>query len=511
MARQCTQPKRPRNSACFKEKILLVQAQEAGQTNDLDAFDSDCDEAPCAKLVLMVNLSNYDSTIISESIQNKNVNESLTAELERYKERVGMFEEKQKVDLNDHEKYIESQMNDMILNKNAKFAAFQKEINSLKFSLSKNFKDNESLMTTIDIKEPENIVFKVGQSTQTMHMLTKPQVFYDDTHKQARGYQNPFYLKKAQRIKPTLYDGVVIPKKHDVIHVVDYEETLILVEDSRSKMLEKQNDPVSKEKKTFWLPISNPISEQLVVPPTPVKIEVPSELPKCSIDKKCFKIQKKELLLENDKLLELIISQDLVHTVVNSLEVIDECKSIRKSYSQLQAKESSISKLRAHIATLKGKNVSDNNEPVKNASMIALGMFRLQLEPLSHRLKNNREAHEDYLKKTKEHIDTLRGIVERSRKQNSNAYLDYACKFTIRIQELLVNVSETCPSSQLKRKKLVVVTPMNKTRKFMSWEPKESSSTTQKQAALPSQQTTNKPLLSSTRVITSTSASGSQP
>nr|GFB31841.1 hypothetical protein [Tanacetum cinerariifolium] len=31
MARQCTQPKKPRNSASFKEKLLLVQAHEAGQ------------------------------------------------------------------------------------------------------------------------------------------------------------------------------------------------------------------------------------------------------------------------------------------------------------------------------------------------------------------------------------------------------------------------------------------------------------------------------------------------
>ncbi|GKB49015.1 zf-CCHC domain-containing protein [Tanacetum coccineum] len=77
------------------------------------------------------------------------------------------------------------------------------------------------------IKELDNIVYKVGQSEQTVHMLTKTQVFYDDIHKQALGYQNPFYLKKAQRIKPTLYDGNVISKKHDVISMVDEEETLI--------------------------------------------------------------------------------------------------------------------------------------------------------------------------------------------------------------------------------------------------------------------------------------------
>ncbi|GJW61794.1 hypothetical protein Tco_0111129 [Tanacetum coccineum] len=31
MARQCSQPKRPRNSAWFKEKLMLVEAHESGQ------------------------------------------------------------------------------------------------------------------------------------------------------------------------------------------------------------------------------------------------------------------------------------------------------------------------------------------------------------------------------------------------------------------------------------------------------------------------------------------------
>ncbi|GKG36434.1 hypothetical protein Tco_0444112 [Tanacetum coccineum] len=88
-----------------------------------------------------------------------------------------------------------------------------------------------------------------------MPMLMKPQVFYDDTHKQALGYQNLLYLQKAQRIKPTLYDDSVISKKYDVISMIDDEETLILEEESRSKMLEKQNDPISKEKKINISPI----------------------------------------------------------------------------------------------------------------------------------------------------------------------------------------------------------------------------------------------------------------
>nr|GEU73339.1 hypothetical protein [Tanacetum cinerariifolium] len=36
MARQCTQPKRPRNAAWFKEKLMLAEAQEASQILDAE-------------------------------------------------------------------------------------------------------------------------------------------------------------------------------------------------------------------------------------------------------------------------------------------------------------------------------------------------------------------------------------------------------------------------------------------------------------------------------------------
>ncbi|GKA27715.1 retrovirus-related pol polyprotein from transposon TNT 1-94 [Tanacetum coccineum] len=49
--------------------------------------------------------------------------------------------------------------------------------------------------------------------------------------------------RKAQRIKPTLYDGAVISKTHVAMHVIDDEEILILEEESRSKMFEKAKDP----------------------------------------------------------------------------------------------------------------------------------------------------------------------------------------------------------------------------------------------------------------------------
>ncbi|GKA59064.1 integrase, catalytic region, zinc finger, CCHC-type containing protein [Tanacetum coccineum] len=149
MARQYTQPKRPRNAAWFKKKLMLAEAQEAAfQTDDLDVYDLDCDDLSSAKAVLMANLSSYDSEVLSETqdaiIQdtnpsvpndllvlslveqmydhvahldkenqtNKMVNESLTAELERYKERIAIFEQRLNVDLNQREKLIDSQMDD---------------------------------------------------------------------------------------------------------------------------------------------------------------------------------------------------------------------------------------------------------------------------------------------------------------------------------------------------------------------------------------------------------------
>nr|GFC67829.1 hypothetical protein [Tanacetum cinerariifolium] len=49
-------------------------------------------------------------------------------------------------------------------------------------------------------------------------------------------------LAEAQQLKPNLYDGSVI-RKSDVIVLLDSENTLMHAEESRSKMIAKQNDP----------------------------------------------------------------------------------------------------------------------------------------------------------------------------------------------------------------------------------------------------------------------------
>nr|GEY02356.1 hypothetical protein [Tanacetum cinerariifolium] len=116
------------------------------QTNDLDAYDSDCDDFSITKAVLMANLSSYGSDVLFEvNKDNLIANESLFTELERYKE---------------------------------------------------------------------------------------------------------------QKIRPMLYDGSVIAKETNVISIAHSEETLMLREESRFKMLLKQSDPMVLEKKVNIKPIN---------------------------------------------------------------------------------------------------------------------------------------------------------------------------------------------------------------------------------------------------------------
>ncbi|GJY95497.1 hypothetical protein Tco_0511858, partial [Tanacetum coccineum] len=137
------------------------------QTDDLDAFDYDCDEAPSASAVLMAKLSAYDLDVVSEMSNevakcnevdkvNKIVNESLTGELERYKEQIKIFEERQKFDLNNREKYIDSQLREVIVDRNAKVANFQNQIHSLKLQLFATVKSHKSFSTTIDVLKKES-------------------------------------------------------------------------------------------------------------------------------------------------------------------------------------------------------------------------------------------------------------------------------------------------------------------------------------------------------------------
>nr|GEX95069.1 hypothetical protein [Tanacetum cinerariifolium] len=105
MARQCTQPKRLRSAAWFKEKLMIPEAQESGkildekqlafladpgisealvaqqiipqnlafQTEDLDAYNLNYDDLSSAKVILMENLSSCNLEVLYEVPMNRSL------------------------------------------------------------------------------------------------------------------------------------------------------------------------------------------------------------------------------------------------------------------------------------------------------------------------------------------------------------------------------------------------------------------------------------------------------
>ncbi|GJX84825.1 retrovirus-related pol polyprotein from transposon TNT 1-94 [Tanacetum coccineum] len=64
-------------------------------------------------------------------------------------------------------------------------------------------------------------------------------------------------------IRPMLYNGNVIAKETNVISIANFEETLMLEEEIRSKMLLKQSDPMVLEKKVNIKPVNYAALNQL--------------------------------------------------------------------------------------------------------------------------------------------------------------------------------------------------------------------------------------------------------
>ncbi|GJX28673.1 hypothetical protein Tco_0236752 [Tanacetum coccineum] len=293
---------------------IVITHNAAYQDDDLDAYDSDCDELNSGKVALMANLSHYGSYALAEvhnhdnmnnnavnqavqvmsssqqsnvvnhlkteitsdsniilysqyviesqqatiNLENKSVNDTLTAELERYKEQVKVLKEGQNGDLRSKDNVSD-------------ICAQSVKIDLLKQTLSELLKEKESLLQTI--KQLDNIVFKRDQYAQTVHMLTKPQFFYNSTTK-----LDNIVFKKAHQLKPKLYVGDIIVQTNPIV-IPDSEETLALAEESHSKMLSKHKDNMMLEKEN-----QNSVnSSEPTLSIRPTNIEVPKELSKVSM------------------------------------------------------------------------------------------------------------------------------------------------------------------------------------------------------------------------------------
>nr|GEZ02080.1 hypothetical protein [Tanacetum cinerariifolium] len=127
----------------------------------------------------------------------------------------------------------------------------------------------------------------------------------------------------------------------------------------------------------------------------------------------------------------------------------------------LQEKVLVITTLKEQLYKLKGKVVL--TEAV-SLNPIDPELLKVDVVPLVLKLRKNRTTHTDYIRHTQEEAAILREIVESERLLSPlNSSLVYACKYTRRIQELLMILQQTCPCLTNLGTKLVAVTPKNKT------------------------------------------------
>ncbi|GJS64356.1 hypothetical protein Tco_0678920 [Tanacetum coccineum] len=327
MARQCLKTKRKRDAMWFREKVLLVEAQgNAYQADDLDAYDSDCDEISTPKAVLMASLSSYESDVLfdvpifdntNNDMLNQSVQEMLYSEPSHF---VAHPENEIHSDSNiiSYSQYLIELQNATVQDTNSStqqdalilsvFEQLSNQVTNCNKVNNDNLTANETLSVELErYKEREK------------ELLTNVfNVFKNESkEKEAKNIDTEIALEKkvkeldnikAQQIRPMLYDGNVIAKETNVISIADSEETLMIEEESRSKMLLKQSDPMVLEKKVNTKPINyaelnrssedfgkrfvpqrelfdeqalHPITDQSAS--SPIKIEAHWELPKISL------------------------------------------------------------------------------------------------------------------------------------------------------------------------------------------------------------------------------------
>ncbi|GJY47161.1 hypothetical protein Tco_0436224, partial [Tanacetum coccineum] len=131
------------------------------------------------------------------------VNKALNTELDRYKEEVKDLKEKQNVENSfpgSNEQFAEIvHLKQNLFEQVQEKDCLIKTVSELKHKLK--FEENRNIEREIElekkIKQLDNIMFKRGQSAQTVRMLTNSKTCYDHSSKQAIGFEKPFCLKQA--------------------------------------------------------------------------------------------------------------------------------------------------------------------------------------------------------------------------------------------------------------------------------------------------------------------------
>ncbi|GJR37002.1 hypothetical protein Tco_1212686 [Tanacetum coccineum] len=272
----------------------VITHNAAYQANDLDAYDSDCDELNSAKIALMANLSKNGSDALTESNDANQSETEITSDSNIIPYSQYLSKTKQETVQNSNSSahrcpdilYIEEMQNveNSFSGSNEQYA----EIVRLKQTLSEQVQEKDSLMKTVsdlknDLKMEEN---RNIDREIALEKKIKANLIIS--------FQRAI-CANFRESKPNLYDGNVILKM-DTIVIPDSDETLMLCEESRSKMLLKEQDPmvVKINEHAYWKATSVPPLD-----PSPSsttnKVEVPKEFPKVSMVNTSLKELKRHL------------------------------------------------------------------------------------------------------------------------------------------------------------------------------------------------------------------------
>ncbi|GJW22309.1 hypothetical protein Tco_0032931, partial [Tanacetum coccineum] len=276
---------------CYNDEIFNMFTQEEQYTNLLEPIpEPHLVQQNDSNVISVVNKNPLWNVMVEKvNSVNRNLkatNAELTTELARYKNQEKCFKISQdKYDKLERcyqqsvyqEQCLTKKINVLHLSSGKQITTLNEEISNLNKQLSmekstisslleekkrlkSNFKIREDelldkqILLENKIKELDNLLVKMGQSIQTMHMLSpKPDLFYHTEQKMALGYQNPFYLKQAQQKQQSLYNGKVQLEKHDPPVVYDSKETLQLAQESRvfvSQMAKSQESYFTNTSKT---------------------------------------------------------------------------------------------------------------------------------------------------------------------------------------------------------------------------------------------------------------------
>nr|GFA61567.1 hypothetical protein [Tanacetum cinerariifolium] len=194
------------------------------------------------------------------------------------------------------------------------------------------------------------------------------------------------------------------------------------------------------------------------------------------------------------------INIELDHRVT---KLVAKNEHLKQTYKQLYDSIKS--------SRVRSKEQSIVNEAVSLHS-IDPELLKIDVAPLAPKLRNNRTAHTVYLRHTQEETATFREIVESERLLNPlNTSLNYACKYTKRIQELIIILQQTCPCINDLGTKLMDVTLKNNDNNIRLTKHIPSSGNTPVKTTSSTNVVSNIHMLSSTGVNLLSSTSRSQP